>query len=317
MSTNNTRKNKRKMKDMLADDDYVFEIKEFPCWIYLYRYNGKVIYVGQTINLVQRMKQHKNRKKTKFDKFFTKERAKDMVCEIIEKRTFSIQNGETLKDAATWMNEREIHYIAEHDTYHDTSKFNFTTGGQPVNKLVAYMEYAYKTRIIKFKEEYMPAFKAWYKENGHPIIRQNHPVLGMLLNNIKTGHQQVPARYRDWFETRGFFTSREEWKWANVYLPAFDAYCEEHNNCDVPKRYASVSVVLKPVGWDETATPENKEKLTWNNVKLRQLVNSLRKKNGEQYERIPDFAKQWFDERGGFPFKSTRKRGSQKQEKTL
>ena len=312
MSINNTRKNKRKMHDMLSEDDYVFEIEEFTCWIYLYRYNGKVIYVGQTIDLVKRMKQHKSHKRTKFDKFYTKERAKDIVCEIIEERTFSSENDETFKDAAAWMNEREIHYIAEHDTYHDTSKFNFTTGGQPVNILVAIMEYHYKTRIIKFKDEYMPAFKAWYEENGHPIVPQKHPVLGVLLNDIKCGKQQVPARHRDWLEERGFLKSHEEWKWANLYLPGFDAYYQVHNNCDVSRCDAPVSVVLNPVGWDET-TPENKEKPTWDDIKLGWLVMSLRKKNREKYERIPEFAKEWFDARGGFPFKSTRKSGQNKK----
>ena len=309
MSTNNTRKNKRKMDDMLAEDNYVFEIEEFSCWIYLYRYNGKVIYVGQTIDLVTRMKNHRTAKKSKFDKFYTKERAKDMVCEIIEERTFSSENGETFKDAAAWMNEREIFYIAEHNTYHDTSKFNFTKGGQSVHKLVALMEYYYKTRIIKFEDEYMPAFKAWYKENGHPIISQKHPVLGKLLYDIKSYHTQVPARDRDWLEKRGFFMPHEEWKWANLYLPAFHAYYQEHNNCDVSRYDAPVSVVLSPVGCEETAI-ENQEKPTWDDVNIGVLVNSLRAKNGK-YERIPKFAKEWFDAHGGFPFKSTRKRGGQ------
>jgi len=304
MSTNNTRKNKRKMQEMLKEDD-VFEIENFTCWIYLYRFNGKVIYVGQTIDIVQRMKQHKSLKRTKFDKFYNKERAKDMVCEIIEERTFSGENGETFKDAAAWMNEREIHYIAEHDTYNDTSKFNFTTGGQPVNKLVALMEYNYKTRIIKFKDVYMPAFKSWYKENGHPIIPYRHPVLGVLLDNIRHNEQQVPARYKKWFETRGFFMSHEEWKWANLYLPAFHAHYQEHNNCDVSRCDGPVSVVLSPVGWDERAT-ENQEKPKWDGINLGQLVTSLRAKNGEKYERIPKFAKEWFDAHGGFPFKATR-----------
>ena len=54
-------------------------------------------------------------------------------------------------------------------------------------------------------EEYMSAFRKCYKKMGHVNAPQTYPILGKLLNSIRTGNTQVPPQFEEELRTMGFF----------------------------------------------------------------------------------------------------------------
>ena len=54
-------------------------------------------------------------------------------------------------------------------------------------------------------EEYMSAFRKFYEERGHVNAPQTYPILGKLLNSIRTGNTQVPPQFEEELRTMGFF----------------------------------------------------------------------------------------------------------------
>ena len=51
----------------------------------------------------------------------------------------------------------------------------------------------------------MPAFRTFYKEKGHPNVPRWHPVLGMLLHNVRNGNTTIPPQFKDELRQIGLF----------------------------------------------------------------------------------------------------------------
>ena len=66
-------------------------------------------------------------------------------------------------------------------------------------------------RDLLWETKYMPAFRDFYKDNKHVNAPSSHPVIGKLVNRIRTGNVTIPPQYEDEFKEWGFF-------WCTVNL---------------------------------------------------------------------------------------------------
>ena len=170
--------------------------------------HGAPVYVGQTIqDITARDKQHRSYTATPFDKHYTNSTQYTLV--ILCRRTFapattpSAFRDDTLRPAAEWMDFKEAHFISHFNTYHNG--WNSTKGGQGRAWLVVMREARAKASAKRFETEYMPKFRHFHEEHGHINVPQSHPVLGKLVNSIRSGHTAIPSQYEDEFKEWGFF----------------------------------------------------------------------------------------------------------------
>ena len=60
-------------------------------------------------------------------------------------------------------------------------------------------------RDKQWEEEYMPAFRAYYKNNGHPNAPRSHSDVGELLHDIRRGDTKVPPHFEEEIRSMGLF----------------------------------------------------------------------------------------------------------------
>ena len=204
--------------------------------------HGAPIYVGQTINdITERDKQHLTNTATPFDKHYTNRTQYTLV--ILCRRTFapatspSAFRDYTLRPAAEWMDLKETHFISHFDTYHNG--WNSTKGGQGRAWLVAIREGRAKATAKRFETVYMPAFRGFYKENGHINAARSHPVLGSLVSHIRTRHTTIPPRFVDelfdmGLDRRNRMIVARDLRWENDYMPGLRGFYKEHGHPNVP-----------------------------------------------------------------------------------
>tara|TARA_Y100000741_G_scaffold237075_1_gene181417 strand:+ start:10079 stop:11662 length:1584 start_codon:yes stop_codon:yes gene_type:complete len=59
-------------------------------------------------------------------------------------------------------------------------------------------------RDNKWEDEYMPAFRKYYQDVGHINVPQGFPILGTLVQHIRTGHTQVSSRFKNEMQKMDF-----------------------------------------------------------------------------------------------------------------
>jgi len=60
-------------------------------------------------------------------------------------------------------------------------------------------------RDKRWEEEYMPAFRAYYEETTHVNAPRAHPILGTLMNTIRTGDTQVSPQFEEELRSMALF----------------------------------------------------------------------------------------------------------------
>ena len=81
-------------------------------------------------------------------------------------------------------------------------------------------------RNTRWEDEYMPALRKFYKEKGNLNVPQSHPVIGNLLNSIRTGVTSIPPQFEDEFLTtmgldmRNQHIVQRDTRWEDEYMPA-------------------------------------------------------------------------------------------------
>jgi hypothetical protein len=86
-----------------------------------------------------------------------------------------------------------------------------------------------------WNQVYWPAMLAFLKTEkaklpcGTPsllMVKQNEPIIGELIINIRTGHTSVPAFYKKKMLEHGHVDNRSEGMWKHVYIPSVEAFLE-------------------------------------------------------------------------------------------
>jgi hypothetical protein len=223
-------------------DDLDFEagFKKVDCIIYVYCNPGTdlSVYVGQTMQkLEKRDKAHLGTRKQEFDKVYTSKSLFDL--KVLEKKTFTAEiqsNSEWkrfIKSYGGWMDEREKYYIKKYNTWKGEHGFNQNEGGQGLSQHVRMAQSAFKTSLNKFCTKYWPAMLAFLETKkaklpcGTPsllMVGQNEPILGVLINHIRTGVTSVPAFYKKLMIEHGHSDNHSEGMWKQVYWPAMLAF---------------------------------------------------------------------------------------------
>ena len=85
-----------------------------------------------------------------------------------------------------------------------------------------------------WKQVYWPAMQAFLKTkkaklpvSGTPsllMVLQNEPIIGTLIDSIRTGHTSVPAFYKKLMIEHGHSDNHSEGMWKQVYWPAMLAF---------------------------------------------------------------------------------------------
>jgi hypothetical protein len=259
--------------------------------------HGAPIYVGQTINdITTRDKQHRSYTATPFDKHYTNRAQYTLV--ILCRRTFapatslSAFRDDTLRPAAEWMDLKEKHFISHFDTYHNG--WNSTKGGQGRAWLVAIREAQAKATAKRFETDYMPAFREYHRENEDINVPFSHPVLGKLLNSIRTGNTAIPPLYEEELTGMGLdlrnqkIVQRDE-MWENKYMPAFRDYYENNKDINVPQSHPVLGKLVRSIRSCHTAIPpQHEEELVRMGLDLRNQNNVQRDERFEN-EYMPKF----------------------------
>jgi hypothetical protein len=164
----------------------------------------------------------------------------------------------TLRPASEWMDSKEKHYIAEFDTY--WNGWNMTLGGQGRGWLSSIRHIKAKQNYLKFKDEYMPALRRYFKEHGHVNASKSHPVIGRLLTSIRCGNTSVPLAFEDELVSMGFDTKDQrrasnERRWVCTYMPMFREFYKHNGHVNVPAKYDVVGGVVTRIRSGEASVP--------------------------------------------------------------
>ena len=105
-----------------GDDDDGMLPRVLSATIYLYAHNdGTPVYVGQTVrDLIERDKEHLRSTKGEFDSTYTSKSQYSLT--VLASKTFQASDfadecHRMMEDCQKWIDEAEIRYIAQHDTY--------------------------------------------------------------------------------------------------------------------------------------------------------------------------------------------------------
>jgi hypothetical protein len=265
--------------------------------IYGYAKQGTIVYVGQTRNsLVNRDNAHRNYNITKFDTDYGQHRNEYGPPFVIEesKRSETVSNdlmhATVLDSWQTWMNDREIWWIATHQTYSSPTGLNFTRGGQ-MGCDVAFFQAQLKRSEDKWTTVYMPLFRTielgmtrnlWQTPADHV---ESGVKLGHILNNVRTGHTLLPPKYVAEMAELGFEKEKSYYEclFERTILPAIrsTSFAQSGRLWDMPSTYevsgikiglflcsvrtgkGSISSVhtaeMKSFGFDQTTTYTQKK----------------------------------------------------------
>ena len=195
--------------------------------IYGYKQEEKWVYVGQTRqSLPVRDNQHLHSSETKFDQAYNDARAftGPIVLEQTYRSSIMEEQAATLALCQEWLNEREVHWINEHQTY--TQGLNQTTGGQ-FGLDQAYYEAQIKKRNADWNDVKMPLFRAseFAKKGRLWEIPSNTPILGNVLACMRNGHSNIPPQYLAELNQFGYNDGKTmyESKWDLDYMPLLRA----------------------------------------------------------------------------------------------
>ncbi len=299
------RQNQEQTAITYEKEDLEFEVgsKKVNCIIYVYCKPGTDlgVYVGQTMQtLEQRDKAHLGRRKQDFDKVYT---SKSMFeLKVLEKKTFTAKiqsksdDDRFIKSYGEWMDEREKYYIKHYDTYVDPKKcpekwletqlvkLNRDPGGQGLERHVRHAQSAFKRSLNNFRSKYWPAMLAFLKTKkaklpcGTPsllMVKRNEPIIGKLIDHIRSGHTSVPAFYKKKMLEHGHVDNYYEGMWKQVYWPAMQAFLKTDR-------------AKLPCGTPSLLMVERKEKI------IGTLIDSIRTGNTS----VPAFYKKLIDEHG-------------------
>jgi hypothetical protein len=126
-----------------------------------------------------------------------------------------------------------------------------------------------RNQIIVQRDElwetvYMPAFRDFHKEHGHPNAAQSHPVLGNLVINFRTGNTTIPPQHEDELMEMGldlrnqYIIQRDE-LWETVYMPAFRDFHKEHGHPNAAQSHPVIGKLMNSVRTGNTAIPPQHE----------------------------------------------------------
>ena len=221
------------------------------------------VYVGQTIqDILVRDKQHRGGNTTPFDRQYTDRAQYTLV--VLDSRTFAPAatpcafRDDTLRPAAEWMDVKEQAFIARFDTYRNG--WNSTAGGQGRGWLVIVREAIAKATLKRFETVYMPAFRDHYKEFKHVNAKRDHPVIGKLLNSVRTGNTAIPAKCEDELLQMGLDVRNQkiverDRRWDNEYMPAFRDHYKEFKHVNAKRDHPVIGKLLNSVRTGNTAIP--------------------------------------------------------------
>ena len=207
--------------------------------IYGYKQEEKWVYVGQTRqSLPVRDKQHLHSSETKFDQAYNDARTftGPIVLEQTYRSSIMEEQAATLALCQEWLNEREVHWINEHQTY--TQGLNQTTGGQ-FGLDEAYYEAQIKKRNADWNDVKMPLLRiSEYGKKGRLWkIPCNTPIIGTLLTHMRK-RNNIPPQHLPELNLLGYKDgkTRSESKWDIDYMPLFRAseYAKKGRLWEIP-----------------------------------------------------------------------------------
>ena len=279
---------------LALEEDLDFEIgfKTVKCIIYAYFKPGTTaVYTGQTKQKLEtRDKQHLRGSKQVFDKVYTS-KSKFELREL-EKKTFTanIQSKSDytgfIESYGTWMDDREKYYINKYDTWKGKHGFNQNEGGQGLQNHVRNAQEAFKRSLTKFSVVKWPAMLAFWKRDRaelpgigmHSLVMctRNEPIIGMLIDCIRTGHTAVPAFYKKKMIELGHADNKSEGLFKQQYIPLINKILLEDR------------AKLPVTGTPALAMVREKEPI------IGRLIRSIR----TGATAVPASVKSWLDEKG-------------------
>tara|TARA_B110001450_G_C17641648_1_gene489535 strand:+ start:266 stop:2014 length:1749 start_codon:yes stop_codon:yes gene_type:complete len=95
-------------------------------------------------------------------------------------------------------------------------------------------------RDKRWEEEYMPAFRDYYKKNTHINPPANEPIIGNLVNNIRTNKSSIPTQFEEelfsmGFDMRNQHIVQHDKRWEEKYMPAFRDYYKKNKHINPTK----------------------------------------------------------------------------------
>ena len=229
--------------------------------IYGYKQEEKWVYVGQTRqSLPVRDNQHLQSSATKFDKAYNDAQTftGPIVLEQMHRSSTMEEQAATLALCQEWLNEREVHWINEYQTY--TQGLNQTTGGQ-FGFDQAYYEAQIKKRNADWNDVKMPLFRASeFAKNGRLWeIPKAIPILGTLLIGMRSG-QTIPPQYLHELNRLGYNDGKSfyESKWDIDYMPLFRAseFVKNGRLWEISRETPIIGTILHNMRTGQTIPPQ-------------------------------------------------------------
>lgn len=111
-----------------------------------------------------------------------------------------------------------------------------------------------------WKNEYMPAFRTYYKENGHMNVPQSHPALGKLLRRIRFGDTAISPQYEDELMGMGLDLRNQQIVqrndiWETTYMPEIHHFHKENHHINAPQSHPVLGNLVAHIRNGHTAIP--------------------------------------------------------------
>jgi hypothetical protein len=280
-------------------EEDIEHIETINCLIYMYENTNqesdhyKKKYVGQTRQThEQRDYQHKTTNKSEFDQEYMKNTS-DYKLTVVKTKEF-VKNVANTNDeialyyeASQWMDEQEIIYVEKNDSFHNG--FNNTKGGQFTPKNKSFYIANLKISENKWKTQRLRAFQAYFEIYQNANVPQSYvcPVtgikLGQYVNTLRRGGF-VPFKYRQKLKEMNFVWSEFRFqetlkKWNETYMPAFEAFYEEHKHVNVPSKDPVLGTLVNHLRYGDMSVPndELRQKLVnmnfvWSDFRLQETI---------------------------------------------
>ena len=130
--------------------------------------------------------------------------------------------------------------------------------------MVSLHEAIQKQTYLRFRDVYMPAFRQLFEDNNreHCNPSQSHPIIGKLVNRIRTGHTTVPPQYEDELlsmnlDVRNQKIVKRDQRWENEYMPVFRQCFEDNNreHCNPSQIHPIIGGLARDIRTGYTTVP--------------------------------------------------------------
>ena len=119
----------------------------------------------------------------------------------------------------------------------------------------------------KWEDTFMPAFREYHHQHGLIYkIPGTHPIIGSLVNDIRSSGRKIPDVYRSEMDHMGWAESEQVGKWKYVIMPAFREHYRKHGHASPKQKHPVLGILSSMIRTKPPAALTQEYKNELNNL---------------------------------------------------